>query len=117
MKIKLISFFAALSLLVGCTTTPQAQAPKAEEKNISSVRAKEVETLMIYASDDVYVLVKTRNTNEQLYRNTMQAGENTTLEVEDAVDVFFTRGEHLIFEWKGERLRPSSKGTAKITFN
>jgi len=101
-----------LSLLVGCTTTPQMQQNEAEEENGDQ---EQVQTLTIRASGDVYVLVKTKTSNERLFRDTLSEGESATIEVDDLVDVLFTAGEHLVLEWKGEELRPTSSGTAKLT--
>ena len=115
MKIREIILLAWLSLLVGCTTTPQEQSPKPKEENRIPEQAKEVETLTIRASGTVYVLVKTRSSNEQLFRDTLSEGESAIIEVDSPVDVLFTAGEYLVLEWKGEELKPSSSGTAKLT--
>ncbi|PXA04144.1 hypothetical protein DDZ13_08885 [Coraliomargarita sinensis] len=115
MKIEQITLFAVLSLLVGCATTPEVQTTETEEVNSSLQQVEQVETLTIRASGSVYVLVKTKSNNEQLFRGTLGDGDNTTLEVDEPVDVLFTAGEHLVLEWKGEEMKPNTTGTAKLT--
>jgi cytoskeleton protein RodZ len=61
------------------------------------------------------VLVKQQSDNQELLRKTMSDGERVTLEKDGAVDILFTAGENLLIEHAGERLRPSTSGTAKIT--
>ena len=72
-------------------------------------------SITLVASGNVYVLVKQQAGNKELYRNTMSAGETVTLEKEGAVDILFTAGENIVIEQGGERLRPNTTGTAKIT--
>jgi len=73
------------------------------------------DSVTLSASGNVYVLVKQRNDNQELFRKTMSAGETVSLDKEGPVDILFTAGEHLTVEHGGERMRPSSAGTAKIT--
>jgi transcriptional regulator with XRE-family HTH domain len=73
------------------------------------------DSVTLRASGNVYVLVRQKEDDTELYRKTMSAGENVTLEKSGPVDVLFTAGENLIIEHGGERMRPSSSGTAKIT--
>jgi Holliday junction resolvase len=115
MKMKQITLFAVLSILVGCATTPEAQTSENGELNSSSGQVEQVETLTIRASGNVYVLVKTKSSNEQLFRGTLSEGESVTVEVDEPVNVLFTAGEHLVLEWKGGEMKPSTKGTAKLT--
>jgi len=72
-------------------------------------------SITLVASGNVYVLVKQQAGNTELFRKTMSAGETVTLEKEGAVDILFTAGENIVIEHAGERLRPSTSGTAKIT--
>ncbi len=74
---------------------------------------KNIVTLV--ASGNVYVLVKQQSDDTELLRKTMSAGESITLEKDGAVDILFTAGENILIEHGGERLRPSTSGTAKIT--
>jgi hypothetical protein len=67
------------------------------------------------ASGNVYVLVRQKEDDTELYRKTMSEGESVTLEKSGPVDILFTAGEFLTIEHGGERMRPSSSGTAKIT--
>ncbi|MDQ8194844.1 helix-turn-helix domain-containing protein [Coraliomargarita sp. SDUM461004] len=77
--------------------------------------AANTNSITLIASGNVYVLVKQQSDNKELYRKTMSAGESVSLEKEGAVDILFTAGENILIEAGGERLRPSSSGTAKIT--
>jgi cytoskeletal protein RodZ len=71
--------------------------------------------LKLVASGTVYVLVKQQLDDAVLYRDTMGEGETVTLTKNGPVDILFTAGENITIESRGERLRPSSSGTAKIT--
>ena len=73
------------------------------------------ESITLIASGNVYVLVKQQNDDLELFRKTMGEGETEVLEKQGPVDILFTAGEFLTVEHNGERLRPSSSGTAKIT--
>ncbi|HKK18037.1 MAG TPA: RodZ domain-containing protein [Opitutales bacterium] len=73
------------------------------------------DSVTLRASGNVYVLVRQKEDDTELYRKTMSAGESVTLEKSGPVDVLFTAGEFLTIEHGGERMRPSSSGTAKIT--
>jgi cytoskeleton protein RodZ len=59
--------------------------------------------------------VKQKEDNAVLYRDTMSQGETVQLSKNGPVDILFTAGENIIIEHAGERLRPSSPGTAKIS--
>lgn len=72
-------------------------------------------SVTLQASGNVYVLVRQKENGEELYKNTMSAGESVTLEKSGPVDILFTAGENLTIEHAGERVRPSASGTAKIT--
>lgn len=72
-------------------------------------------SVTLEATGNVYVLVRQKNDDAELYRKTMQAGETVVLDKSGPVDILFTAGENLIIEHSGERLRPSTSGTAKIT--
>jgi len=72
-------------------------------------------SVTLRASGNVYVLVRQKEDDSELYRKTMSEGESVTLEKSGPVDILFTAGENLIIEHGGERMRPSSSGTAKIT--
>lgn len=71
--------------------------------------------ISLIASGTVYVLVKQKEDNTVLYRDTMGAGETVQLSKSGPVDILFTAGENIVIEHSGERLRPSSSGTAKIS--
>lgn len=69
----------------------------------------------LIASGTVYVLVKQQSDNAIIYNETMSEGETVSLTKEGAVNIMFTAGENITIESGGERLRPSSSGTARIT--
>lgn len=74
------------------------------------------ETISLIASGPVYVLVKQRDNNEELVRKTLSEGETVSFTTQGPVDIMFTVGENLVIvKPDGERVRPGSKGTAKIT--
>lgn len=73
------------------------------------------DSVTLIASGNVYVLVKQRNNDEELLRETLGAGDRVTLDKDGPVDILFTAGEFLTIEHAGERMRPSSSGTAKIS--
>jgi hypothetical protein len=77
--------------------------------------AEASDSLTLTASGNVSVVVKQRGDNTELFRKTMSEGESVTLEKDGPVDVLFTAGEFLTIEHNGERMRPSSSGTAKIS--
>ncbi|MDQ8208058.1 hypothetical protein QEH52_11100 [Coraliomargarita sp. SDUM461003] len=77
--------------------------------------AQQEHVLTIRASGNVYVLVKDRTTNVELLRDTLSENDNITLKPKNEVDVMFTAGENLIFEWDGKEVKPERSGTAKIT--
>jgi transcriptional regulator with XRE-family HTH domain len=72
-------------------------------------------SITLIASGNVYVLVKQQAGEKELFRKTMSAGETATLEKEGPVDILFTAGENIVIEQAGERFRPNTSGTAKIT--
>lgn len=72
-------------------------------------------SVTLRASGDVRVLVRQKEDNAELYRDTINEGESVTLEKSGPVDILFTAGENLVIEHGGERVRPSAAGTAKIT--
>lgn len=72
-------------------------------------------TITLTASGNVYVLVKQQADNQELLRRTLSAGESVTIEKDGAVDILFTAGENIVIEQGGERFRPNTSGTAKIT--
>lgn len=73
------------------------------------------DSLTLRANGNVYVLVRQKEDDSELYRKTMSEGDSVTLEKSGPVDILFTAGENLIIEHGGERMQPSASGTAKIT--
>jgi len=78
--------------------------------------ASSEESITLIASGNVYVLVKQRNDNQELFRKTLSGGETVTLTKSGPVDILFTAGEHLVIvNPAGDKLRPKGEGTAKIS--
>lgn len=96
------------------TDTPELRDDPTEVAN-TTLPAVDSNSVTLIASGNVYVLVKQQSDNQELYRKTMSAGETVTLQKDGAVDILFTAGENILIETGGERLRPSTSGTAKIT--
>ncbi|MDP4610427.1 MAG: helix-turn-helix domain-containing protein [Opitutales bacterium] len=99
------------------TTDPEFTAPteitEPAEPSISEAAANN--ELKLIASGTVYVMVKQQSDNAILYRDTMSAGETVAITKNGPVDILFTAGENIVIEQGGERMRPNSDGTAKIT--
>lgn len=72
-------------------------------------------TFTLVPTGSVYVLVRQKHGNKELFRRTMRAGERAELKSLGAAEVVFTAGENLTIEKDGQTLRPSGHGTAKLT--
>lgn len=92
--------------------TPSASETLTEETTETPASS---DSLTLRAKGNVYVLVRQKEDDSELYRKTMSEGENVTLDKSGPVDILFTAGENLIIEHGGERMQPSASGTAKIT--
>ena len=99
------------------TTVTQPEVRESADTEIGALGlpAATLEQVTLLASGNVYVLVKQKNDDKEIYRKTMGEGEQAVLEKDGPVDILFTAGEFLTIEHNGERMRPSSPGTAKIT--
>lgn len=99
-------------------TTPSPvealEEPAAANDTSTSVELA-TETITLIASGNVYVLVKQKNDDQEIFRKTMAEGETADIDKQGPVDILFTAGEFLTIDHNGERMRPSSSGTAKIT--
>jgi transcriptional regulator with XRE-family HTH domain len=100
--------------------TPDLRDPAAITESIESTEpsnpASTEESITLIASGNVYVLVKQRNDNQELFRKTLSSGETVTLAKSGPVDILFTAGENLVIvNPAGEKLRPKGEGTAKIS--
>ncbi len=73
------------------------------------------DSVTLIATGTVYVIVKQRDNGEEIYRGTLAADQTVPLSKQGPVDILFTAGENLVIESNGERMRPSTAGTAKIT--
>ena len=94
---------------------PAAITETAESTEPSNPASPE-ESITLIASGNVYVLVKQRNDNQELFRKTLSGGETVTLAKSGPVDILFTAGENLVIvNPAGEKLRPKGEGTAKIS--
>ena len=109
-----------------CVTVETGMPAKPELRDTSTASEKlqgeetqnsatSTDSLTLTASGNVYVLVKEGGGNTELLRKTLSEGESVTLDKNGPVDVLFTAGEFLTIEHNGERMRPSSSGTAKIS--
>lgn len=111
------------AILGGGSDSNEQNAEQPEIRDSLDVPTQETQTpvpagedrITLTASGNVYVLVRQRSNNEELYKKTMAEGESVTLEKEGPVDILFTAGENLIIEQGGERFRPNTSGTAKIS--
>ena len=72
-------------------------------------------TVTLRATGNVYVVVRQREDDRYLLRDTLSEGDSVSIDKSGPVDIVFTAGENLIIEHGGERLRPSASGTAKIS--
>ena len=96
--------------------TPEQIDPPAISESVKATAPAAVEdSITLIASGNVYVLVKQRDDKQELFRKTMSAGETVQLSKSGPVDILFTAGENIVIDHAGERLRPSSSGTAKIS--
>ncbi len=94
---------------------PAAITETAESTEPSNPASPE-ENITLIASGNVYVLVKQRNDNQELFRKTLSGGETVTLTKSGPIDILFTAGENLVIvNPAGEKLRPKGEGTAKIS--
>ena len=73
------------------------------------------DNITLIATGTVYVIVKQRDNGEEIYRGTLAEDQSVPLAKQGPVDILFTAGENLVIESQGERMRPSTSGTAKIT--
>ena len=94
---------------------PTAGATQGTGSNSSNPANFSEDQITLIASGTVYVLVRQKEDNVVLYKDTMAAGETVQLGKSGPVDILFTAGENIVIEHSGERLRPSSSGTAKIS--
>jgi cytoskeleton protein RodZ len=96
--------------------TDTATITETVDSNTPSAPAVAEDSITLIASGNVYVLVKQRNDNQELFRKTLSGGETVTLTKSGPVDILFTAGENLVIvNPAGEKLRPKGEGTAKIS--
>jgi cytoskeleton protein RodZ len=119
--------FGLIKAILGSDSDLTVDAPEQSDPPAISERVETAETaetlapaivedsITLIASGNVYVLVKQRNDKQELFRKTMSAGETVELSKSGPVDILFTAGENIVIDHAGERLRPSSSGTAKIS--
>jgi cytoskeleton protein RodZ len=116
--------FGLIQAILSSGSDAPAEEPELREaapisRNINSdtptTSAASDDTVTLIASGNVFVLVRQRTDKQVLYRDTMSAGQTIALQKDGPVDILFTAGENIVIDHAGERLRPSSSGTAKIT--
>lgn len=100
--------------------TPELRDPAAITETVGTGTPSDPsatqESITLIASGNVYVLVKQRDDNQELFRKTLSGGETVTLTKSGPVDILFTAGENLVIvNPAGEKLRPRGEGTAKIS--
>ncbi len=94
---------------------PEFREPAAAAETPVATAAAGADTITLTASGDVYVLIKQLDNDEIVFRDTLSAGQTIPVTKSGPVDVLFTAGENLVIEHAGQRLRPGSPGTAKIS--
>jgi cytoskeleton protein RodZ len=116
--------FGLIQAILSSDSDAPAEEPELREaapisRNINSntptTSAASDDTVTLIASGNVFVLVRQRTDKQVLYRDTMSAGQTIALQKDGPVDILFTAGENIVIDHAGERLRPSSSGTAKIS--
>lgn len=116
--------FGLIKAILGSGSEPEVATVEVDQPAAISESVEQVapaapatveDSITLIASGNVYVLVKQRNDQQELFRKTMSAGETVQLNKSGPVDILFTAGENIVIDHAGERLRPSSSGTAKIS--
>jgi cytoskeletal protein RodZ len=120
--------FGLIKAILGSGSDPVIETPELRDPaaitetvepttpNDSTTAGATEESITLIASGNVYVLVKQRDDNQELFRKTLSGGETVTLTKSGPVDILFTAGENLmIVNPSGEKLRPEGEGTAKIS--
>lgn len=117
--------FILIKALLSSGADPLPEAPVADqtaaitatlESNTPRVPPSVNESITLIASGNVYVLVKQRDDNQELFRKTLSDGETVNLSKKGPIDILFTAGEHLVIvNPAGDKLRPKGAGTAKIS--
>jgi len=99
----------------GSTNAPSSTTPSPAPTASNNSAAQGSDQIALAASGTVYVVVQQKNDEQVLYRSTMAAGDRVEIPKNGPVNILFTAGENLTIEHSGERMRPSTSGTAKIT--
>jgi len=97
------------------STEPPVIEQAADSNNAAAGPVTSTDDITLIASGTVYVLVKQQSDNAILFRDTMSEGQTVALKKKGPIDILFTAGENIVIEQAGERMRPDSSGTAKIT--
>lgn len=98
-------------------TAPEGENADSSDNTPTEVVSEETTIMTLEATGTVYVIVKNKGSNEELFKGTLAAGDTADVEKSGAVEVLFTAGENLIVINKGERMRPEGSGTAIITID
>jgi transcriptional regulator with XRE-family HTH domain len=112
--------FGLVRAILGGGSEPAPAGPEFRDEATakapaSTTAAAAEDSITLSASGNVYVIVKQLDDDEIVFRDTLAAGDTVAVDKSGPVDVLFTAGENLVIEHGGERLRPSSSGTAKVT--
>ena len=73
------------------------------------------ETILLVASGDVDVLVIEEDTEKQLYRGSLAAGDEVKIEKTGPVTIAFSEAQFLEYEKSGQRFQPKSQGVGRMT--
>ena len=92
----------------------ETPAPLPETTETEIVQPTE-ETILLVASGDVDVLVIEQNTEKQLYRGPLAAGDEVEIVKTGPVTIAFSEGAFLEYEKGGQRFQPKSQGLGRMT--
>ena len=92
----------------------ETPAPLSETTETQIIQPAE-ETILLVASGDVDVLVIEQNTEKQLYRGPLAAGDEVEIAKTGPVTIAFSEGAFLEYEKGGQRFQPKSQGLGRMT--
>ncbi|MBC9867524.1 MAG: hypothetical protein F7B06_01745 [Opitutae bacterium] len=92
----------------------ETPAPLSETTETQIIQPAE-ETILLVASGDVDVLVIEQNTDKQLYRGPLAAGDEVEIAKTGPVTIAFSEGAFLEYEKGGQRFQPKSQGLGRMT--
>ncbi len=90
-------------------------AERAADATETQIIQSSEETILLVASGDVDVLVIEKDTEKQLYRGSMAAGDEVKIVKTGPVTIAFSEGKFLEYEKRGQRFQPKSQGLGRMT--